>query len=161
MNALHRQRRISARPPFLQLDPSQRLLLTALRHGSEKAAITPVVAEPLFHLFGIYYIEVALEAFETLIGVLADTRRQPPALQAANSLQVSRDERTLLTMIAAFQDNEPAVAGACANVLVSPENTRELLAAASVLAEALQARRVLLSLRDDRPLALMAVVGRG
>jgi hypothetical protein len=159
MNAIHPHG--STLPPFYRLDPHQQLLVSAMRHWSENAPLGPAVAEPLFRLFGLYYIEVALEAFEVLMQMLADAPRQPPTLLAPTSRQVSRGERTLLQLVNAFQADETVVAHACASTLTGPQNTRELLAATSVLAEALDARRIVFRLRDDKPLALMAVVGRG
>lgn len=161
MNAIHRRPPSTARAALNRLSPNQRLLVTAMRQWAQGPARMPDVAQHLFALFGIYYIEAAIEAFETLMTGLANNPSHPMSLFAEGCAEVSADELTVLKIVSAFQANEWSRAKAFAQELAEPEQVPEVLGAASFMAETLEARRILFTLREYKPLALMTVAGRG
>ncbi|NQW00402.1 MAG: hypothetical protein HQ483_11935 [Rhodospirillales bacterium] len=161
MNAIQRRPLAAVRTPFYRLAPSQRQLVSAMRRWTEGTAGRPDVIESLFSLFGIYYIEATLEAFDTVMFALADNPANPVGLYPAGCSRVSAGELATLKLITAFQANDLGITQSLARELAGPEGAPELLAACSVIAEALDARRILFTLREYKPLALMVVAGQG
>ena len=161
MNAIHRRPQNPALPPINRLSPNQQLLIFAMRHWAAGPTRITDVAQNLFSLFGIYYIEAALETFETMMNAITDTVINGVDLHPLGCDTVSSSELTVLKIISAFQANEWKTAQTFARQLSGPENVSEILSAASFIAETLEARRILFTLRQYQPLALMTVAGRG
>ncbi len=159
MNAISRRPVHSPALPLNRLSAHQHLLVFAMRKWRLGVAGLADASQSLFRIFGIYYIEAAIEAFETLMTALDDTPEFASPNPSLTRAFVSPGEMAVVKLITALQANDQQTARSLAGKIGGPDAEVEVLAAARLLGQSLDARRVLFTLRGYQPLAVMAVVG--
>ncbi len=147
-------------PALNRLSPNQHLLVFAMRKWAVGPTALPDVAQTLFKVFGIYHIEAALQAFETLMQALADKPQNPFSIHELPHLEVGSGELAVLKLITAFQAGDLQTARTLALEIAGPEGNRSVFTSGCQLAKCLDARSILFTLREYKPLAMVAVEGR-
>lgn len=160
MNAIRTRPLAASSTPLQRLSPNQQHLVAAMRKWKSDACSMGEVVQDLFAVFGIYYMEPGLEAFETLMEALCDPDLDQTTGMATCAPRLSSNELILLKLLCACQAGEWRRAQRFARDLGTSDQAMDLMNAASLIAEILDARGILFTLRDYKPLALMDVEGR-
>lgn len=147
-------------PALKQISPNQHLLVFAMRKWNYGPSEMPDVAQTLFKIFGIYHVEEALEAFETVLSAMIENPVRRLVIAALPQPMLSHGELAVLKLISAFQAGDLQTARALAFDIAGPGAKKEVFCAACQLVKSLDARSIVFTLREYRPLALMPVVGR-
>ena len=158
MNA-HRTMLNTSPATLKSLTMNESIVLLAMRKSLEGKAGLPDIHHLLFDMFGIFYIEMSILAFEAMVNALAENSRGTFYLFRPTCQKVSNDELSILNLIAACQNGNGVSVNSMVSEIVEPNGADKLLGAVSFLAEALDARRSIFSLRGYRPLPLLSVSG--
>ena len=159
MNAFSRNSSSAHLPALKHMSPNQHLLVYAMRKWHMGSAEMPDVAQTLFRIFGIYHVEAAIQAFETVLSAMIDNPHNHLAIASLHQSALSAGEMTFLQLITSFHAGAPKTARRLARQIAGRDMENEVFCAACQIAQSLDARRIVFTLRDYQPLALMPIAG--
>ena len=106
---------------------------------------------------GIFYIEIAIQAFDSMIKTLTESSCQTFQLLRPSSKKVSYGEPSFLTLLAACQQGDWRGASTIVLEIVDPSSAEKFIGAVSTIAEILEARGNIIKKREHYPHSFMLI----